>query len=381
MPLIKRLVKGSPLTFAEGDANLDYLEGLSNGSLSTSSFYSYTGSVTSQFAGTASFATTASYALFAANGGGSSLSNFISTGSVTASVNIDDGIFRIISGSSTFVYVSSSGNIGLGNIPTYSLDINLGNNKSTRLQSGANERNSFLGSAFGNTLISNNVYYNGSNWIYEKTSTAILLQLSNDGSIVLNNYPSQIAGNIGLPLPNGIIYMSPGGNIGIGTQAPNYKLDILGDINISNLVYLSGSAGNTGEVLVSQGSSNPPIWTTITSSFSPGYTQLLQIFTQDTDTTVTVNSTPVNTTGIATGDYTWSYLGVAGAYRLSTNVGTPFTANKTAIQLTLGSNGRSLFATYEYVSTSEIKIYIFDDTGAGANDVLLKSTIDIKIFP
>lgn len=29
MALVKRLVKGAPLTFAEGDANLDYLEGLS----------------------------------------------------------------------------------------------------------------------------------------------------------------------------------------------------------------------------------------------------------------------------------------------------------------------------------------------------------------
>jgi hypothetical protein len=37
MPLIKRTVKGSPLTFAEGDANLDYLEALalSTGSLAT----------------------------------------------------------------------------------------------------------------------------------------------------------------------------------------------------------------------------------------------------------------------------------------------------------------------------------------------------------
>jgi hypothetical protein len=30
MPLIKRITKGTPLTFAEGDANLDYLENLSN---------------------------------------------------------------------------------------------------------------------------------------------------------------------------------------------------------------------------------------------------------------------------------------------------------------------------------------------------------------
>jgi hypothetical protein len=49
MALIKRLVKGSPLTFAEGDANLDYLESLST------TLNAWTGSNTSQFAGTASF--------------------------------------------------------------------------------------------------------------------------------------------------------------------------------------------------------------------------------------------------------------------------------------------------------------------------------------
>jgi hypothetical protein len=32
MGLTKRLVKGRPLTFAEGDANLDYLESLSSSS-------------------------------------------------------------------------------------------------------------------------------------------------------------------------------------------------------------------------------------------------------------------------------------------------------------------------------------------------------------
>jgi hypothetical protein len=47
MPLIKRLVKGTPLTFAEGDANLDFLENLAN---NTSSFAVITGP--NQFEGT-----------------------------------------------------------------------------------------------------------------------------------------------------------------------------------------------------------------------------------------------------------------------------------------------------------------------------------------
>lgn len=46
MPLIKRITKGTPLTFAEGDANLDYLEALANntGSLATTGSNSFNGS-------------------------------------------------------------------------------------------------------------------------------------------------------------------------------------------------------------------------------------------------------------------------------------------------------------------------------------------------
>ena len=48
MPLIKRITKGTPLTFAEGDANLDYLEVLSNntGSFATTGSNTFYGSQT-----------------------------------------------------------------------------------------------------------------------------------------------------------------------------------------------------------------------------------------------------------------------------------------------------------------------------------------------
>jgi hypothetical protein len=72
-------------------------------------------SFTGSLFGTASWAQnalTASY-VDASNVAGLSLSR-ISTGSVTASVNVGDDTFRITSGSSAFLYVSSSGNIGIG---------------------------------------------------------------------------------------------------------------------------------------------------------------------------------------------------------------------------------------------------------------------------
>ena len=97
--------------------------------VTTSSFNSYTGSTTSQFAGTSSFALTSSYAItasYAMNGGGgsSSPSNLIFSGSVTASVDVGDTTFRIISGSALMLFISSSGNIGIGtNTPAYKLDV------------------------------------------------------------------------------------------------------------------------------------------------------------------------------------------------------------------------------------------------------------------
>jgi hypothetical protein len=156
MPLIFRLVKGTPVTFLEGDDNLRYLEGLAISS--SINFNNWTGSALSQFAGTASLALTASYALNAGttintsslvttssfnnftasyNTGSftgsftgslfgtasfaisaswapsSTLStSFISTGSVTASVNTATGsIFSVDSGSAPLMRLNTSGSL------------------------------------------------------------------------------------------------------------------------------------------------------------------------------------------------------------------------------------------------------------------------------
>jgi hypothetical protein len=118
--------------------------------------------------------------------------------------------------------------------------------------------------------------------------------------------------------------------------------------------------------------------TTGQAQISTTYTQFSQIFNQNSSNEVTVLSTPINTTGDT---FNWAYGGSQGYYRLTAQAGTPFTVNKTMVQLCLGSNGRALFATHEYASTSEIAIYIFDDTGTGVDDILLYANIDIKIFP
>ena len=127
MALVKRLTKGSPLTFAEGDANLVYLESLAlsgSGNISTSSFAT-TGSNT--FTGNQSI-TNSTLRLSAG-------SPIVWTGSATLNdwnyaplITADSSRFMIspqgvFASSPNIIYVNMSGSLGIGKMPTASLDV------------------------------------------------------------------------------------------------------------------------------------------------------------------------------------------------------------------------------------------------------------------
>lgn len=68
------------------------------------------GSFTGSLAGTSSYAITASYALNN-NGSGGGNSSFISIGSISASLNTDDDLFLIKSGSNNYFTINKSGSV------------------------------------------------------------------------------------------------------------------------------------------------------------------------------------------------------------------------------------------------------------------------------
>jgi hypothetical protein len=124
--------------------------------------------ITGSLSGTASWATNALTASYVQASGvvGLNLSQ-ISTGSVTASVNINSASFQLTSGSTSLLFVSNSGNIGIGTTaPTYKLDIS-GNIK---IQS----------SGFSNSFD----IFNGANSIFKVTnrSTYSDLRLADGGN-------------------------------------------------------------------------------------------------------------------------------------------------------------------------------------------------------
>ena len=204
MALIKRTTKGSPLTFAEGDANLVYLEalalsgsggmgGATTGSNTFVGNQTITGSltvtqgITGSLLGTASFATTASFAL---NVISINTSSFATTGSntFTGDQSITNSTLRLSEGSSIVwtgsailndwnyaplinatpsrmlispqgvfatsinqIFINMSGSLGIGKMPTASLDVS----GSVSISNGITSTGSILGNVTALTIASN----------------------------------------------------------------------------------------------------------------------------------------------------------------------------------------------------------------------------------
>lgn len=86
---------------------------------------------------------------------------------------------------------------------------------------------------------------------------------------------SLLAARIGGTTNSTVMVVEGGGDVGIGLVNPAYKLDVAGDINFTGALRLNGSAGTSGQILMSQGASNP-VWQDASAIFTNHWTRSAQ---------------------------------------------------------------------------------------------------------
>jgi hypothetical protein len=185
-----------------------------NNSIVTGSL-NVTNGITGSLLGTSSFATTASFALNA--GGAAAASNLIFSGSVTASVDVAGTTFRLISGSSTFLFVSRSGNVGVGiTNPLLRLDV-AGNGTGRILIGDAFGSGNYAGISLNSTA---------------STSAYNFLSSPTDQSLYINRPTGKTIHFREANVDHMVI--SASGNVGIGTATPAARLQVSGTVNVVN---------------------------------------------------------------------------------------------------------------------------------------------------
>lgn len=256
--------------------------------------------------------------------------------------------FSIIGGAPTnSLFVSSDGNLGLGTAtPGLDVHLNTTNTPAIRLDQsnaggftaqvwdiGGNEANFFIRDLTGGSKLSfrirpgaptSSIDIAGNGWVgIGESSPQAKLDVktnSSDGSAsglriseqvgnalpvaLANLYNSNSAGQLDLFTVSGTqnVQLSAGGtsylnggNVGIGTNNPGYKLDVAGAVNATSL-YVNGTPLNTASLASGTGTTNKIVkWSNGTSS------ALSNSLVFDNGSGVGINTTDLSDT-IATGD-------------------------------------------------------------------------------
>ncbi len=150
------------------------------------------------------------------------------------------------------------------------------------------------------------------------------------------------------------------GNVGIGTSNPSEKLDVAGNVRFSGALMPGGSAGTSGQVLVSQGAGNTPQWQTVS------FTETDPVWTADKGGTPTITGTWTFSNTI-TGDISGN---AATASKLATPRNFALSGHVTALPVQFDGTGDvTLNATIADNAVTTAKLADGAVTDAKVNDV------------
>jgi hypothetical protein len=357
---------------------------------SLTSLGGFTGSFSGSFTGSANFTTlTSSNALITGNVivlGTASINTLVinqtqlSTGSNQLGDNADDfqtlfGTVRIPTGSLTVtgstiisssaatqlqvgsnsLFVSSSGRVGIGTTtPAYNLDVYQANVKA-QIRTTAENQNAtlFFGTNFDAASL---------------PKTAIIAQGLSSWSRSNLHFclsTNDINNAVEATLSDSKMVILNGGNVGIGTTAPSFKLDVSGSGRFSGNLTVTGSATNS---LLVRGSGATSATTALLVQNSAGNTSLQVLDSRDVYVPSNLSSSGTFTagqnTGISYNHNLYAGLGSVNITRLDTYVST-YTLGVGSSAFSLGNNNSQL--------------YVFAPSGWGTNATLARfATSDIR---
>ena len=293
MALIRRVIKGTPLTFAEGDANLVYLEGLAT---NTGSFAVTTDS--NSFSGSQIIAGNLNITGSTSLTGSLNVSGSITTtGTLTVRTLVVEFISSSItysSGSNKFGDQTSdtqtfTGSVGitgsLSSIGAFSITNNISASNSTQLSfgsnlflqtSGSSATNAFEIRAYGGSTYINGGYaflqptqpgYNNNITFNQPNSSITIVNGNSDSGVTLSrpgintgesrltsgpNYNSSLSFITFYTLGNERVRIDGSGSLLVGTTTSNGYATIINQTNIANFpsgaLYVNGSSSFTGSL-------------------------------------------------------------------------------------------------------------------------------------
>jgi len=161
---------------------------------------------------------------------------------------LDNGSLELYAGSSNRLHITSGGNVGIGlTNPSQKLHVD-GNIKANGSVSVTNIVTNRIVKFNGSVLDDSLLYDNGTSIGLGTTSPNPWAQLETSGTVAVGGIlyvksSQKIQGLTGFPGSAGNLSINPdGGNVGIGTTSPSYKLDVNGEGRITGMTFTASGA-------------------------------------------------------------------------------------------------------------------------------------------